>query len=205
MTLIVGYPLLPWFGVVAAGYGFAEVFKLKPARRRSVMLAAGLGLTIAFATLRAWGVYGEPSAWTAQRTPSLTALAFFNCTKNPPSPLFLMMTLGPAILAMAAFDFVGARGPIGRALVMLGRVPLFFFILQWYVIHPLAILAALIRSLPVLWLFAAPFPGPPPEGWPLSLPAIYALWAAVLAIMYLPCRWFAELKRRHPGGWLSYL
>ena len=204
-NLIVGYPLLPWFGVVAAGYGFAEVIRLKPGGRRSVIFATGLGLTIAFVVLRAWGVYGDPSPWTSQRTPLLTALSFLNCTKNPPSPLFLLMTLGPAILAMAAFDRVGVRGPIGRALLMLGRVPLFYFILQWYVIHPLAILAALARGFPIIWLFTPPFPGPPPPGWPLNLPAIYALWPAVLAIMYWPCQWFAGVKRRHRDGWLSYL
>ena len=104
------------------------------------MLATGLGLTLAFVALRTWGGYGEPGAWTSERTPILTALAFLNCTKNPPSPLFLLMTLGPAIVAMAAFDWLGARGPVGRALLTLGRVPLFFFLLQWYVIHPLAIL-----------------------------------------------------------------
>jgi uncharacterized membrane protein len=201
MILIVGYPLLPWFGVVAAGYGFAEVIRLRPERRRRVMLATGLGLTLAFVALRTWGVYGEPSAWTSERTPILTALEFLNCTKNPPSPLFLMMTLGPAIVAMAAFDWVGARGPFGRALLTLGRVPLFFFLLQWYVIHPLAILAALARGFPVDWFFATP----PPPGWPLGLPAIYALWVVVLALMYLPCRWFAGVKQRHRDGWLSYL
>ena len=68
------------------------------------MLDHGLGLTAAFVVLRAWGVYGEPRPWTTQRTPLLTALEFLNCTKQPPSPLFLLMTLGPAIAAMSVFD-----------------------------------------------------------------------------------------------------
>ncbi len=115
------------------------------------------------------------------------------------------MTLGPAIVALAVFDRVGARGPVGQALVTLGRVPLFFFILQWYVIHPLAILAALARGFPVDWLFADTLLTAVPPDWPLSLPSIYAIWAAVLALMYVPCRWFAGVKRRHVGRWLSYL
>ncbi len=204
-SLIFGYPLLPWFGVVAAGYGFAEVIRLEPERRRSVMLVTGLGLTVAFVALRTWGGYGEPNAWTSQRTPILTALAFLNCTKYPPSLLFLLMTLGPAIVAMAVFDRIGARGLVGRALVTLGRVPLFFFILQWYVIHPLAVLAALARGFSVDWLFADTLLSGQPAGWPLGLPGIYAVWALVLALMYLPCRWFAGVKQRHRDGWLSYL
>jgi hypothetical protein len=99
----------------------------------------------------------------------------------------------------------GVRGPVGRALVTLGRVPLFFFVLQWYVIHPLAVLAALARGFPVDWLCADTLLSAPPPGWPLSLPGIYAVWAIVLVLLYLPCRWFAGVKQRHRDGWLSYL
>jgi hypothetical protein len=155
--------------------------------------------------LRIWSVYGEPNPWITQRTPLLTALAFLNCTKYPPSLLFLLMTLGPAIVGLAWFDAVGARGPVSRALVTLGRVPLFFYLLQWYVIHVLAILVAVGRGFPVAWLFSEAFPPVQPPGWPLSLPWTYAVWAVVLAVLYLPCRWFAGVKQRHRGGWLSYL
>ena len=201
----VGYPLLPWLGVVAAGYGFGEVIRLEPARRRLVMLITGLGLTVAFVALRAWGVYGEPRPWTSQRTPLLTALSFLNCTKYPPSLAFLLMTLGPAIVALAVFDRVGARGLVRQALVTLGRVPLFFYLLQWYVIHMLAVLAAIARGLPVAWLFSDIFPAAQPPEWPFSLPGVYAAWAIVLVLLYGPCRWFAGLKQRHREGWLSYL
>ena len=188
VSVLVGYPLLPWFGVVAAGYGFAEVIRLEPWRRRSIMLVTGLGLIVAFVALRAWGIYGEPRAWTFQPTPILTALSFVNCTEYPPSLLFLLMTLGPAIVVLAVFDHVGVHGPVGRALVTLGRVPLFFYVSQWYAIHgyaihALAVLVALGRGFPVDWLFSATFPIAPPPGWPLNLPGIYAVWAAVLAFM----------------------
>ena len=92
---------------------------------------------------------------TTQATPLLTALSFVNCTKQPPSLLFVLMTLGPAIAALAVIDRVGIRGPVGRALVTLGRVPLFYYLLQWYVIHGLAVLAGLVRGLPVAWMFSA--------------------------------------------------
>jgi uncharacterized membrane protein len=165
----------------------------------------GVALTAAFVILRAWGVHGEPRPWATQATPLRTALSFINCTKQPPSPLFVLMTLGPAIAALAVIDRAGIRGPVDRALVTLGRVPLFYYLLSWYVIHGLAVLAGLVRGMPVAWQFSPAALGSPPEGWPLSLPGIYAAWAVVLAVLYVPCRWFAGVKARHPGGWLSYL
>ena len=205
VTVLVGYPLLPWLGVVAAGYAFGEIIRLEPERRQRVTWNMGVVMTAAFVILRAWGVYGDPRPWTTQATPLLTGLSFINCTKQPPSPLFVLMTLGPAIAALAVIDRVGIRGPVGRALVTLGRVPLFYFLLQWPVIHGLAVLLGVVRGLPVAWQFSPAALGPAPEGWALSLPGIYAAWAVVLAVLYIPCRWFAGVKARHPGGWLSYL
>jgi uncharacterized membrane protein len=205
VSVMIGYPLLPWFGVVAAGYGFGEVIRLEPKRRRAVMFATGPAMIVAFVALRSWGVYGEPRGWTSQETPLLTALSFLNCTKYPPSLLFVLMTLGPAIVAMALCDRVGCRGAIGRTLVTLGRVPLFYFVAQWYVIHALAVVAALARGFPIDWLFAATFPSEQPSGWPLNLWCVYAVWALVLCLLYIPCRWFAGVKQRRHDGWLSYL
>ncbi len=205
VTVFVGYPLLPWLGVVAVGYGFGEVIRLEPARRRRVMWIAGVVMTAAFVILRASGVPVDPRPWTTQATPMLTALSFVNCTKQPPSLIYALMTLGPAIAAMAAIDRVGIRGPIGRAVLTLGRVPLFYYLLQWYVIHGLAVLAALVRGLPVAWQFSPAALDTPPDGWALGLPGIYAAWAVVLVLLYIPSRWFAGIKARHPGGWLAYL
>ncbi|HEV8067841.1 MAG TPA: heparan-alpha-glucosaminide N-acetyltransferase domain-containing protein [Planctomycetaceae bacterium] len=205
INVLVGYPLLPWLGVVAAGYGFGEVIRLEPGLRRRVMWVTGVAMIAAFVILRAWGVSVDPRPWTTQATPLLTGLSFINCTKQPPSLLFVLMTLGPAIAALAVLDRVVIRGPLGRAVVTFGRVPLFYYLLQWYVIHGLAVLAGLMRGLPVAWMFSAAALGPAPEGWSLSLPGIYVAWVVVLAVLYLPCRWFAGVKARHPGGWLSYL
>ncbi len=205
INVVVGYRLLPWLGVVAAGYGFGEVIRLEPARRRRVLWITGIAMTAGFVILRAWGGYGEPSPWTTQATPLLTALSFINCTKQPPSLLFVLMTLGPAIAALAVIDRVGIPGPVGRTFLTFGRVPLFYYLLQWYVIHGLAVLTGLARGLPVAWEFSPAALGTPPDGWSLSVPFIYVAWAVVLAILYLPCRWFAGVKARHPEGWLSYL
>jgi uncharacterized membrane protein len=187
VNLIVQYPLLPWLGVVAAGYGFGEIVRLEAGRRQRILWTIGLGLTAAFVLLRAWGLYGDPRPWNSMETSLLTTLSFLNTTKNAPSLLFLLMTLGPAIAFLAMIDRVGIRGPAGRALVTFGRVPFFFFIVHLYLIHGLSVLAG-----------NAP-------GRTLGLPGVYAVWAVMLAILYIPCRWFAGVKSRHPGGLLSYL
>jgi uncharacterized membrane protein len=203
VSLLVGYPLLPWFGVVAAGYGLGGIFGLEPGRRRASLTAAGAAAVVLFAALRARDGYGDPRPWSAGKDALTTALSFMNCTKNPPSLLFLLMTLGPALLGLAAFD--RGVGPLGRPLVTLGRVPLFLFVLQWYIIHTLALLVAVGRGGSVGWLFASPVPVPP-RAFAFPLPAVYGWWLVVLAIQYGPCAWFAGVKRRHrEWRWLSYL
>jgi uncharacterized membrane protein len=222
---LIAYPLLPWFGVVAAGYGFGEILGWEPARRRRTTLLLGLGMTAAFVVLRWWNVFGDPSPWSTQARPGFTLLSFLNCTKYLPSLLFLFMTLGPALVALSVFD--RGAGAVGRPFVTLGRVPLFYFILQWYVIHLLALLVALVRVVvpvlvdqpagihllslvvarvreaPLLWLFSVP--APPPE-CSYSLPVVYLAWAVVVAILYVASRWFAGVKQRHRDvRWLSYL
>jgi WD40 repeat protein len=109
------------------------------------------------------------------------------------------MTLGPAITALAMMDRVGVRGPVGRALVTLGRVLPFFLLLQWYAIHGFAVLEGLARGLPGAWQFSPAALGLPPDGWAMGLPSIYAACVVVLALLYVPSRRFAGVKARHPG------
>jgi uncharacterized membrane protein len=202
VNVFVLYPLVPWIGVVAAGYAFGGLLRQGPQRRRRTLLALGLGLTAAFVVLRALNVYGDPRPWSAQKTPLLTALSFLNCQKYPPSLLFLLMTLGPAIAALAVFD--REVGGWARPLVTLGRVPLFFYLLQWFLLHTLAIVVAWLRGQPYAWLIGnGPFGGPPEYGY--GLPTVYLFWAVALVLLYPPCRRFAALKRRRRDPWLSYL
>jgi len=198
------YPLLPWFGVVAVGYGLGGLYRLDVQRRRAALAMIGMAAIGLFVALRASNLYGDPRPWSAGEGGPTTVLSFVNCTKYPPSLLFLLMTLGPALLALAAFD--QGVGAVGKPLATLGRVPLFYYLLQWYVIHGLALATALVRGEPTAWLFIDSFPVKPPPSSTFSLPMVYAWWLVALVVLYVPCAWFDAYKRRHRGSrWLSYL
>lgn len=204
LSAFVGYPLLPWFGVVAAGYGLGELYTIDPRRRRAALVILGLGMIGLFLTLRATGGYGDPRPWNGAGGGVRSALSFLNVTKYPPSLQFLLMTLGPALLALAALD--GGVGRAGKPLLVFGRVPLFYYLLQWYVVHGMALAVALARGEPTGWLFVNEFPVVPPPSSVFALPAVYGWWLVAVAVLYGPCVWFANLKARHRRSiWLSYL
>jgi hypothetical protein len=167
----------------------------------------GLACCAAFLVLRWVNGYGDPSAWSPQRSPLFTVLSFLNATKYPPSLLFLLMTLGPAALLLASFDRTIPR--LLRPALVYGRVPLFYFVLHLFLIHVLAILVSYLRYGDIHWMFESPsldrYPFTQPPGWGFSLPVVYAVWVAVVAMLYVPCRWFAAVKLRRHEWWMSYL
>jgi uncharacterized membrane protein len=203
----VSYPLIPWLGVTALGYGLGQIYLWPAARRRAFLLRLGLALCAAFVALRAVGLYGDPSPWSAQATPVRTVLSFLRTTKYPPSLLFLLMTLGPALLLLAALDR-GTPAPLRPALVV-GRVPLFYYVVHMTLIHLVAVAVCLARYGSAHWMFESPrpdvFPFTPPPGWGFDLPVVYLIWLAVILAMYPLSRWFAGVKRRSDSPWLSYL
>lgn len=206
-VVFTGYPLIPWVGVMAAGYGLGQVYAWDAGRRRTFLLRLGLALTVAFVALRWLNQYGDPSPWSPQPTPLHTLLSFLNTTKYPPSLLFLLMTLGPALLFLRAVDG-GVPSPMRPALVF-GKVPLFYYVLHFPLIHLLAVVTCLVRYGSAHWMFESPdlgnYPFTPPPGWGYTLPVVYLIWAFVVVAMYPLCRWFAALKQRRSDPWLSYL
>jgi uncharacterized membrane protein len=196
------YPLVPWVGVMAAGYALGPVLRLDAALRRPFLLDLGLTVTAAFIVLRAANFYGDPVAWAPQAGWLSTALSFLNCEKYPPSLLYLMMTLGPALIGLALAE--RARGPVVDCIVVYGRVPFFFYVAHLFLIHALAVAFAWATTGETAWLLGL-FPPQKPAGYGLSLPGIYAAWLLVLVALYPLCRWFAALKQRSDKWWLSYL
>jgi uncharacterized membrane protein len=201
------YPLVPWIGVTAAGYGLGRVFEWDDERRRRMLLRLGLALSAAFVVVRAINVYGDPVRWAAQASTVRTALSFLNATKYPPSLVYLLMTLGPAMLILRALD---RQAPAWlRPAHVLGRVPLFYFVLHLPLIHLLALVVCYARYGEVHWIFESPtlaqFPFARPPGWGYSLPVVYVIWVGVVIALYPVCRWFADVRRRRTDPWLSYL
>jgi uncharacterized membrane protein len=199
--VVFGYPLLAWMGVMAAGYGFGSVFSWEERRRRRFLAGAGFVLVLCFLGLRALDGYGDPSPWATQKNGVFTLLSFLNCTKYPPSLLYLLMTLGPALLALALLDRV--RPPSWNPMLVLGRVPLFFYCLHFWVISLSAFAVYGVLYGARVFTFQA-MSLPDDVGFPL--PVVYAIWAAVILALYGPSRWYAAFKRAHPEkAWLSYL
>lgn len=210
MPVVVAYPVLPWIGVMAGGYWLAPLFKLEPARRQRLLLWTGAALAALFVLLRLVNVYGDPVPWSARESSTFTVLSFLNTAKYPPSLAFLLMTLGPTLLALAWFD----RRQLARTnpLVVIGRVPLFYFVLHFYAIHVLASLMAWIRygNASLAYLFSPlPSMGGPRELFPAdfgySLWVVYVVWIGVVAAIYPLCRLFDRYKRERRPWWGSYV
>jgi hypothetical protein len=185
---------------MALGYGFGAVVVMDPARRRRLCLYLGWGAIAAFILLRATRIYGDPRPWGGG------VLGFLNTNKYPASLQFLLMTLGPLVALVPAVD--RARGALARVLETFGRVPLFYYVLHIPAIHLAACLVSLVRFGRVEpWLFANhPMRVPEaPPGYMWSLPLLYAVTAAVVALLYFACRGYAALKARRGGWWLSLL
>jgi len=208
--VIVAYPLAPWIALIAAGFCLGQVFLMEPAARRCILLAIGAGSTLAFVALRAVNVYGDPFPWTSQKAAAYTLFSFLNCTKYPPSLDFLLMTLGPALLVLAWFDRLPFRAT--NPLLVLGRVPLFFFVLHFYAAHAAGAFLAWLRYGHAAFAFlSVPMPtfgGPNerfPAGFGYDLWVVYIVWALIVVGLYPLCRWFAGVKSRRRDWWLSYL
>ncbi len=198
---LVLYPVIPWIGVMATGYVLGGVFEKDAARRRRVLAGTGALLVLAFLILRYLNGYGDPLPWKGQASPLFTVLSFLNTNKYPPSLLYVLMTLGPALLALAWFEQL--RGPLVNVIVTFGRVPFFFYVAHLYVVHLVAGLIGLatgfgLNILGNVFLFF-------PPAWGFRLLGVYAFWMLIVALLYPACAWFARVKQERRDWWLSYV
>ena len=194
------YVLIPWCGVMMAGYAAGRIFDSAPEQRRRSCLIAGSVLTIAFIILRWIDGYGDPRHW--HNAPSL--LKFLGTTKYPASLQFLLMTLGPMFIILGAAE--SWRGRVAHVLTTFGRVPMFYYLLHIPLIHIAACVVSLIREGKIdPWLFGNfPLDPPPqPPGYMWSLPLLYLVFAICVTALYFPCRWYSRVRPRH--RWLRYI
>lgn len=195
------YPVLAWSGLLACGYGLTDVFSWKPEHRQRFFLVLGSGLLIVFVLLRWLNLYGDPNPWQPGNGWKHSVISSLNLEKYPPSLLFVAATLGLAFPLLALTERY--RLPLHKAVVTIGRVPLFYYVVHLYVVHLLAMIAGVLQGLPAsAWLVDIV---DKPKGYGFGLPTIYLVWIGVVIALYPACRWFAQTKARRNDWWLSYL
>lgn len=212
----VRYVLIPWLGVMAVGFAFGKLLLRDDGRKW--ILAIGVSATILFFVVRGINLYGNGAVgvpmkyshsigpWSIQPTLSMTVISFFNVLKYPPSLDYLLVTLGPSLIALGLLDGAQAHRGLSRILLVFGRVPLFYYLLHLYLLNVMARLVAVAFHQPIFHGTVIADLAQRPEGYGHGLPFIYAMWILAVAILYFPCRWFMEFRGRHRDwGWLSYL
>jgi uncharacterized membrane protein len=227
------YPLIPWVGVMAAGYALGVVYSWDAARRKSLLLTLGIIATVLFVAVRASNYYGDPVRWSTEdafvefqkarvesgpqppgRTfqqpemtePAFSIVSFLNTTKYPPSLIFLLMTLGPGLIVLGLADDVSGEPFWQRIPIVFGRVPMFYYLLQWAWAHGFAVLLSLLAGKEIGYYFNALSPDLKlPEDNGFSLPVVYLVWILGLVAIYPLCYWYGNLKRRKKHWLLSYL
>jgi len=183
------YPLIPWIGVMALGYCFGTLFKMDDPKRRKLLVTFGIGAIALFIAIRSFNFYGDPSNWTNQYSWYRDVLSFIDVSKYPPSLDYLLITLGPVMLILAALENVHNR--ITSIFLVYGRVPLFYYILHLYLARLLCFLTFVVMG--------------KKHGYSFPLDTVYIIWLLVVFILYFPCRWFMKYKQTHKQWWLSYL
>lgn len=199
------YPLLPWFGILAIGYGSGGVFLLPAAVRNRRLVALAVGALAAFVALRIGNFYGDPSPWAPQKSALFTMLSFINVSKYPPSLSYVLVTLGTSLLLLPWLE--RARGWCARMLDAIGQTPFFVYLLHVFIVHGAAMLCGMAMGI-------APdaftnFLGDPSRlvqaRWGVSLGWVYVVWIAIVLALWPLARWYAGVRRRHRWWWLRFL
>ena len=206
--LFIFYPFLSWSGLMMLGYCLGKVFTTyETPQRNKILISTGLGLLAFFALIRFTNVYGDPLHWSVQKNALFTFLSFMNVQKYPPSLLYMCATIGPALIFLGLIKNTGNR--LAKIFIVYGRVPMFYYIIHFYVLSGINILLYLLRGHTVAeglkgvpgipWKFVVPG-----EGY--SLAVAYAIWISVVIALYPLCKWYNKYKSSHPEKrWLSYL
>jgi uncharacterized membrane protein len=192
VKLLTMYPLIPWIGVMAAGYWCGTLYQAEAAVRRKILYRLGAGSLILVLLLRSINIYGDPAPHELYTEGWKTVLSFINVNKYPPSLDYLLITLGPALLILAALDQMEVRA--SNPALVFGRVPFFYYLLHIWLIHSL------------VYVVAWPLGIRSEQDWKgFDLPVVYLVWLSAVTILYLPCRWFMKVKMKHKSWWLSYV
>lgn len=203
-SLLIGYPPIPWLGIMLAGYGSGRLFSAGGKSKHTQFLKIGLLLIVLFGVFRFFNLYGDPRPWAIQKNGLFTAFSFLNVSKYPPSPLFSALMLG--ILFILLWLTTQIPSKVARMLITYGRVPLFYYLLHWYLIHILLFVVLFFQGYrPADLEFGFNF-GRPSDGGGLPLPWVCVIWLGVVAVLYPACKIYSQYKLSHrEKKWLRYL
>ncbi|MCB9595657.1 MAG: DUF1624 domain-containing protein [Sandaracinaceae bacterium] len=201
LPFMVAYPLVPWIGVMATGYAAGKIYDLEPEPRSRALLGLGAASVVAFVVVRTLNGYGDPTPWTSGDDAPETVMHWLAATKYPPSLAYLLMTLGPMLLALGALERWPQRHL--RWLLVFGRVPLFLYVVHLYLAHTIAVILGWATGFPPGDFFTFCFGFP--EGYGVSLPWVLFAWLAITAALYPACKWYGGVKRRSRSPIFSYL
>lgn len=204
-VLIMGYPPVPWVGILLTGFGFGTLFNLPKPERTSTFLKIGLISIALFFVLRFINIYGDPAPWSAQKSSLFTVLSFINITKYPPSLIFCLLTLGGMFLILAMAERIENR--FTNIISVYGKTPMFFYLIHWYLIHPLLIIILFIQgfSWPEMDFASGNFGRPKGVESGLNLWTVYLVWITVVCALYFACRAYGKHKASHKNWWLKYI
>jgi uncharacterized membrane protein len=207
-SIFVPYALLPWLGIMLLGFGLGKLYsgEFTGKQRNKILLILGVGAILLFVVLRFINMYGDPAPWAVQPNGLFTLMSFLNTTKYPVSLLYTLMTLGPVLILLALFERINLG--IFRPLHVFGRVPMFYYILHFYLIHAVSLLMYMNKTgksfSEIDFHFSRSFGGITPEAG-YSLTITYIVWISVVVFLYPFCRWYNQYKSMHRHWWLSYL
>ena len=205
-AFFVMYPVIPWIGIIALGYSLGSLYskEVSSAKREKTLAWLGAGCLVLFVIFRSINKYGDPSPSTFQASPAMNFLSLIKVTKYPPSFLYTLLTIGPALIFLALSEMPPGR--LGKIVSVYGRVPMFYYILHIYLIHILAMFATSFSGHQWSDMIFPGFTNEKLNGYGFSLGITYLVWLAVISILYPFCKWYDGYKTRHKEKWwLSYL
>lgn len=204
-VFVIGYPPIPWLGIMLLGFATGPLFGLPPEKLKSIFIKIGLSTLFLFFVIRFINIYGDSAPWSIQENRMLTFLSFMNVSKYPPSLVFCLITLSIMFLLLASSDTWSDI--VKKYIIVYGKVPLFYFIVHFYLIHCLTILMLSFQGFDFTQMEFATGTFGRPKGVAsgLSLWSIYLVWLFVVVMLYKPCEWFGRYKATHNHWWLRYI
>jgi len=201
--ILIAYAFLPWTGIMLLGYCMGKLFEpsIDPLWRKKILIYSGSGLIILFIVVRLINHYGDPVPWSVQRNGIYSFLSFINVNKYPPSLLYISLTIGTALIFLAITENLNNK--ITSIFIIYGRVPFFYYVIHFYLIHILDVIVLLFAGYNMKQIIVPNVPFHPEFGFDLGI--VYLIWIFVVIVMYPLCKWYNRYKSTHRQWWLSYL